>query len=241
MNDFDVLSNFYDRLMSYNGIDEWIGYVVNTIKRYLKKGQDSYYGVDIGCGTGTFTRALVSAGLKTVGVDTSLNMLNKAVEKGGEYLMQSITGLKGFTGLDFAVAINDVVNYVPHAKLTKAFESVYRSLKKGGVFLFDISSEFKFREIIANNLFSEDDEEVTYLWFNKLGKRSVNMDLTYFIKGENGLYDRLDESFTEYIYTQEEITKTLETVGFKVKAVKGHLGAKVTDKSERLNFIAIKI
>ena len=49
MNDFDVLSNFYDRLMSYNGIDEWIGYVVNTIKRHLKKGQESYYGVDIGC------------------------------------------------------------------------------------------------------------------------------------------------------------------------------------------------
>lgn len=239
MNEFDVLSAFYERLMSYNGIDEWIGYVVNTIKRYLKN-LDGSKGIDIGCGTGTFTRALNLAGLNTVGVDTSLNMLNKAVEKGGEYYMQSITALKGFSNLDFAVAINDVINYIPHAKLKKAFEKVYSSLKKGGVFLFDISSEYKFKHVIANNLFAEDDDELTYLWFNKLNKRSVNMDLTYFISDKNGLYERLDESFTEYIYTQDEIICALKEVGFTVKSVKGHLGAKVTEKCERLNFIAIK-
>ena len=240
MNEFDGLSTFYERLMSYNGIDEWKGYVVNTIKRYLKKAKD-IKGIDIGCGTGIFTRALCNAGLKTVGVDTSVSMLNEAVMQGGEYYMQSITALKGFSNLDFAVAINDIINYLPHAKLKKAFESVYRSLKKGGVFLFDISSEYKFKKVIGNNLFGEDDEDLTYIWFNKLNKRSVNMDLTYFVKKENGLYERLDESFIEYIYTKEEIILALEEVGFKIKAIKGHLGKSATDKSERLNFIAIKV
>ena len=47
MNEFDGLSTFYERLMSYNGIDEWKGYVVNTIKRYLKNAKD-IKGIDIG-------------------------------------------------------------------------------------------------------------------------------------------------------------------------------------------------
>jgi hypothetical protein len=140
---------------------------------------------------------------------------------------------------DFCTAINDCVNYIPKQKLLSAFKNIRNSLKKGGIFLFDISSERKFKEKIANTVCADDREDVTYLSFNSQEGDVVKMDVTLFVKDQTGKFERLDETHTQYIYTEEEILTLLEKSGFEIVCVEGFMGE---DKeiSDRICFLAKK-
>jgi hypothetical protein len=126
---------------------------------------------------------------------------------------------------------------VEKSKVASAFKRVYAMLEKHGVFLFDISSENKIRNIIGDNMFGEDREDISYLWFNKQTADGVVMDLTFFVKGRDGRYTRYDEQHIQYAHTEEEIISALYKVGFSRVSSEGHLGQ---SKDERINFIAIK-
>ena len=63
------------------------------------------------------------------------------------------------------------------------------------------------------------------------------MDLTFFIRGANGLYTRYEETHIQYAHTEAEIISALNEAGFKRVECEGHLGG---DKSERIQFAAYK-
>lgn len=238
-NSYSALGRWFEYLNDDCGYEKWSQYLIET----LKTCGAGVRGVDIGCGNGYFTRALIKAGYSVAGVDISPEMLTRAQElslKEGvraEFLAGDITKLKLNAKVDFAVAVNDCVNYIPKDKLKKAFARVCSCLKKGGSFIFDVSSADKLRKTIGNNLFAEDREDITYLWFNTLYDDRVEMELTFFERGKNGLYTRYDESHIQYIYEEEEIISALKEAGFAVRT-EGHLGK---DKKQRINFICKKL
>lgn len=217
----------------------WSQYLLNKIKRT----GNFFTGLDIGCGNGYFTRALNKAGYKVDGMDISESMLSRAKQlaaKEGvrcEFLLGDITKLKVCAKVDFCTAVNDCVNYVPKNRLKSAFARIYAATNAGGAFFFDISSENKIRNILGENLFGEDGDGVSYLWFNKQTEDGVQMDLTFFIRGENGLYTRYDETHIQYAHTEEEIIAALNGAGFVRVECEGHLGG---DKKERIQFAAFK-
>ena len=105
------------------------------------------------------------------------------------------------------------------------------------MFLFDVSSEKKLKNDLGNNLFADDGEDITYLWFNTLNGDKVDMDITVFTRGTDGKYDRADERQTQYIHGEQAVISALEGAGFKVET-EGHLGG---TKEKRINFICRKI
>jgi SAM-dependent methyltransferase len=241
------------REKAYTNLAEWFEYL-NDDCDYEQWSQSltaklSEYplsvGLDIGCGAGWFTRAFQKAGYRMTGMDISPEMLDKAqanaLQAGlrGEYILGDIALTKLPARFDFATAINDCVNYIPKTKLKKAFKNVYGALKKGGVFLFDISSPRKFERKIANTVSVDDREEVTYLSFNRVDGDCAVMDVTLFVRRADGAFDRLDETHTQYIYNIEEITDALTASGFALASVEGHLGEAV-DTADRLLFVARK-
>jgi ubiquinone/menaquinone biosynthesis C-methylase UbiE len=236
---YSALGSWFEYLNKDCGYLQWSQYLINSLKS-LNAG---IKGVDIGCGNGYFTRALYKAGYDVCGVDISPQMLSvakqKAVKEGVpcEFLLGDITKLKLNGKVDFAVAINDCINYVPQAKLKSAFARIYSLLNYGGAFLFDISSENKIRNIIGENLFGEDGDDISYLWFNKQTDDGVIMDLTFFVKDDDGRYTRYDEQHRQYAHSENLIVTTLQECGFYVAKTEGHLGG---DKTERINFVAIK-
>ena len=236
---YSALGETFEYLNDDCGYEQWSQYLIDKLKE-LGAGVK---GVDIGCGNGYFTRALNRAGYAVTGVDISPQMLNTAIEKSAadgfrpDYFLQDILKLKLNFKADYAVAVNDCINYVPQEKLTAAFSRVYKNLKKGGIFLFDISSEHKLRHILGDNLFAEDRDDVTCLWFTALKENRVEMDITVFTRLENGTYIRTDERQTQYIHTESKVIKLLEETGFSVRT-EGHLGG---SKDERINFICIKL
>ena len=116
---------------------------------------------------------------------------------------------------------------------------MYNALAKGGVFLFDISSERKFLEKIANTVSVDDRDDVTYMSFNKAEEDGATMEVTLFTKRADGAYERLDEIHRQYRYSKAEILTALEKTGFTILEAEGFLGED-ENQSDRLCFLAQK-
>ena len=234
------LAEWFEYLNDDCGYENWSQYLILKLKSYPLS-----CGLDIGCGGGWFTRAFTKSGYQMTGLDISPQMLdfaqNKALQEGvrGEYLLGDITAMKLPRRFDFATAINDCINYIPKNKINTAFKNISGALKKGGIFLFDISSKRKFERKIANTVSADDREDITYLSFNQVeGDRAI-MDVTLFIKRADGAFERRDETHTQYIYEEWEIITALQKNGFSLISVEGHLGED-KNTSDRLCFLAKK-
>lgn len=234
------LAKWFEYLNDDCGYEKWSQYFIKKLKEFSVQS-----GLDIGCGGGWFTRAFTKAGYQMTGLDISPEMLNVAQETAmkeglrGEYLLGDISKFHSPKKYDFATAINDCINYLPKERINSAFKCVKAALKKGGIFLFDVSSEGKFREKIANTVSVDDRDEVTYMSFNRAEKEGVSMEVTLFCRQKDGSYQRLDELHRQYIYTEEEILSALRQNGFTPLEVTGHLGEDKAN-SDRILFIAKK-
>ena len=235
------LAEWFEELNDDCDYENWSQYLICKLSKYPLQT-----GLDVGCGGGWFTRAFKRYGYETTGMDKSAQMLDfaqrKAMQTGarGEYILGDITAKKPQKRFDFITAINDCVNYIPKDKLERAFKNIYSGLKKSGVFLFDISSKRKFEKKIANTVSVDDRENVTYLSFNSVDNDKVTMDVTLFVKRQDGAFERKDERHLQYIYTEAEIVHALESSGFTLLEVEGHLGED-KEKSDRITFLAQRV
>ncbi len=234
---YEHLAKWFEYLNDDCDYENWSQYFILRLQEYPLQ-----CGLDIGCGGGWFTRAFMRAGYQMTGLDISPQMLDyaqtQAAKEGvrGEYLLGDVIKFHSPKKFDFATAINDCINYIPKDKLSSAFKRVRSALKKGGIFLFDISSVRKFCSKLANTVSVDDREEVTYLCFNRKEEDGVTMEVTLFCKEADGKYLRLDEEHRQYAYTEEEIVAALKECGFTLLEVNGHLGEdKAT--SDRIYFI----
>ena len=234
------LAEWFEYLNDDCGYENWSQYLIGKLHAYTLCD-----GLDVGCGGGWFTRAFSRAGYRMTGMDISPEMLDfasrKSLQEGvrAEYILGDISAKKPPKRFDFVTAINDCFNYIPKQSLEKALKNVAGALKKGGVFLFDISSPRKFQEKIANTVSADDRDEVTYLSFNRVEEERAIMEVTLFIRRKDGAYERRDETHIQYIYTEEEMLTALQRNGFSVCAVEGHLGEDKS-QSDRITFLAKK-
>lgn len=240
---YSTLARFYDGIINDSDYNFWLDNLADiTIKHASVKS-----GVDCACGSGLFTRKLREKGLSVYGVDISEEMLEKAIQKNNElklniqYLKGDIRKLKCFSKVGFITCINDGLNYISGSDLEKTFKSFYKNLLPSGVLIFDISSEYKFKNLLSNNVFCDNSEELSYIWFNELSgdNKQINMTLSFFEKqGEK--YARYNEEQTQFIHTDSEIISALKTAGFSDIQVLNKNGEKPSETEERLLFIAKK-
>jgi len=240
---FAAIADFYEYSMKLNcDYRQWAEYVIGVIGKYVG-GTGS--GIDAACGSGYFTRALKRAGYRVCGVDLSEEMLTAAARECGkerlsvQFRRADMTGLKSFEKVDFITVINDGMNCIPQDKFEKTLKSFNSCLKKGGLLHFDLSSEYKLKNVLGNETFCEDDDDYSYIWFNELYADRVEMDMSVFLRrGE--LYAKEECSLTEYIYSRERVENALDECGFEIKEICGQSGAPFSETGERICFTCIK-
>ena len=199
-------------------------------------------GADIACGSGEITVRLAKAGCRMTGIDLSEEMLNVARDKARregldvKWVRQDIVQLELAHKVDFITAVCDGFNYVPQNRLGAVLDRIRANLKEGGTLVFDVSSEYKLRNILADNLFCEDYDDVTYIWQNTLKRDCVDMDVDFFEKTQSGLYRRVEETHRQFIHTQEKIESLLKDK-WTWQVYDGEKFGKVSQKSKRLLFI----
>lgn len=241
MKPYDALADWFEYLNDDCGYESWSQYFIEGLRR-LNAGK---CGLELGCGSGAFARALTRAGYEMSGADLSVRMLTKAEALARAeglnipYFQADAASFSTLKRYDFLLAPNDVYNYVPKEKLPAAFRRAAKCLKEGGIFWFDVSSPRKLCEKVADTISADDRDEVTYLSFNRRTGDEIEMEVTLFVKRQDGAYDRFDERHIQYIHGEEELAAALDGAGFCLLAAEGHLGAP-KEGSDRLQFICRK-
>ncbi len=238
---YDSLAEWFEYLNDDCDYPTWSQYFIDG----LRARGAGRRGLELGCGSGAFSRALARAGYAMTGADRSEAMLRKGAElaiKEGvrvEFLRADAENLKTPKPYDFILSPNDCINYLPQRALPSAFKKICSSLVRGGIFWFDVSSSCKLRGKVANNIFADDRDEVTYLEFNRLFEDRVETDVTLFVREKDGRFSRSDEKHIRYLHEKEDLVRALFGAGFSSVDVEGHLGER-EEGSDRLNFICKK-
>jgi len=210
--------------------------------------------LDLACGTGIMTEELDRRGYDMTGIDLSLDMLCVAKDRaydGGKqdrilYLCQNMTSFELYGTVDACVCTLDGINYLTEDEdVRKTFACVHNYLIPGGLFIFDVSSKYKFENVYANNSFLYDGEADGYkyfcAWQNMYDRESemCEFSLTVFSETEKGRYMRADEIQYQRMYRTEYLKKLLSDGGFEMCAVCGGTdGRSPSDTDERIFFVA---
>ena len=210
-------SEVYDSLMDDDPYEKIADIIDSKIKNNNVKNKII---LDLACGTGTLTKILAEKGYEMIGADISYDMLQKAQEKNPDvlFLNQSMDDFELYGTVGAIVCCLDSVNYLlDNESLNKMLNLCNNYLEPDGLLIFDVNSEYKFKNVLAQNIYTYDNDEIFYVWENNFCEEEKLCDfyLTFFLK-ENDVYTRFDEVHTERMYTDNEIVKALTDNGFKI-------------------------
>ena len=230
----------YDRLMHEDiDYDRWCDYIENLF---------TFHGVspdtlcELACGTGNITCRMEKRGYKITASDISRDMLAIASEKleDAELVCSDMSKLSLPEKYDAFLCMIDGLNYVitPKAVL-ETFKNAKKHLNDGGVFIFDISSQYKLKNILGNETFIHSDYDVFYSWQNRfLEKYNLSDMLLNFFVRNGDVYERFEERHLQRGWTEKELVLMLKKAGFTEISVYDELTFDVpSPESERIIFV----
>lgn len=243
MSGYHSFSQFYDNLTFNVDYKKRADYIQSVLSLY---GHPWGLTLDLACGTGTLTLELKSRGVDIFGIDGSYDMLSIAMEKAAEqgldvlFLCQEMERLDLYGTIDTCICTLDSLNHITdQKKLQRAFDRVALFMNSGGYFVFDMNTVYKHREILGNNTFVYDTDQVFCVWQNSLKENNiVNIELDLFER-EDGVYYRQSEHFKERAYEIDEVKRMLAQAGFTVRAVYADMTTEpLKENSDRAVFVA---
>lgn len=217
MEAYTGFAQVYDMFMDNVPYEEWCAYICGCFRQ---NGISEGAVLDLGCGTGELTRLMAKKGYDMIAVDSSVDMLEIASqnrEDGILYIHQRMEELELGESVQAAYSACDSVNYILEEEdLLQAFCRVYSHLMPGGIFLFDMNTDYKYRVLLGENTFAESRDEGSFIWENYYDEESAvnEYDLTLFIPEEGELFRRYTELHYQKNYSMERVRKLLEQAGF---------------------------
>ncbi len=245
MASYEQFAQIYDWALNELPYEQWLSYIEQIFEKHQSEPK---LILDLGCGTGSMTNLMASKGYEMIGVDLSEDMLAIAREKAKDqhldviYLNQDMTELDLYGTVEAVISCGDALNYVLEEEdIMAAFKRVNLFLDPGGLFVFDMNTVYKFREVLGNKTYAENHEEYAYIWENYFyEEESINeYEVSIFIKNDQGYYEKTTETHHERGYTVEIIKNLLDKAGLRLEAVyHDNSFEEVKDTTERMYFVA---
>lgn len=241
---YNLLANKYDELVYDVDYDEIAKFYKEIIERYDIQVRDI---LELGSGTGNITEKFI--GYNIFAIDISDEMLSVARSKfqGRRNISMFNMDIRNFCfnkRFDLCIASLDVINYLHKEEdIKKVFQLTYDHLKNNSLFIFDINSKYKIEKFIGNNIFTDEVDDVVYIWQGNYDDNTKINDylLTFFIKGNDERYDRFSEIHSEKAYDEIKIKDILKEVGFdKVELYDDFSFKNINENSLRISFVAYK-
>lgn len=258
MQAYTGFANVYDTFMDNVPYDEWTNYLAGLLKEY---GVENQLVLELGCGTGSMTRRLADAGYDMIGIDYSEDMLEIARDKDMElgysfdqilYLNQDMREFELFGTVAAVVSICDSMNYITNKDdLRKVFQLVNNYLDTRGIFIFDLNTVHKYRDLLGESTIAENREDTSFIWENYYDEQEKmnQYDITIYKKTElevecednvvQSLYERLEETHYQKAYEIDEVIEVLNEAGMEFITVYDACTKNPpNESSERVYFIA---
>lgn len=256
MSGYGGFAFFYDRLTENVPYKE----IAQQIEQYVENfGGRKNILLDLACGTGTLAEEFASRGFDVIGVDSSEEMLGCALEKkfdsGNEiqYIRQDMRAIDMYGTIDVTICTLDSLNHLSSAAdVLEVFKRVSLFCEAKGLFIFDLNTLHKHRDVLGNNSFIYSYDDLYCGWQNEYDNSddSVHIYIDIFWqeenepepRSENEVYGRYFEDLTEIYISREELMEIINSCGFELLAeYDGYSTCPPTEDSERIVYVCRKI
>ena len=140
---YGALASLYDRLMAHVGYHRWQDVVEQVICRFGHSTKPSI--LEIGAGTGLLAQRLRGSGCRYVASDLSADMCSLARTRVSQVVCADGRSLpfRSSAYFDLVLFLYDGINYlIEKESWDRLFVEVHSRLAHGGLFLFDVTTEF---------------------------------------------------------------------------------------------------
>jgi SAM-dependent methyltransferase len=133
---FETTAQYYDILYADKDYAKEADFIENCINRYFPARTI----LELGCGTGSYTKIFSEKGYKVIGIDISAKMLEIARKKSkSKFLNLDMRNFFITERFDCCLALFAVLGYVTsNSDVEKVFKNVRSHLVLNGLFIFDI-------------------------------------------------------------------------------------------------------
>ena len=180
--------------------------------------------LELGCGTGSYTKILLERGYEVTAVDISEDMLKIARKKCGcEVIKGDIRDITINDKFDACIAMFAVIGYITkNSDIIKTLNNIRRHLKPDGFFIFDVWNGLAVMRLLPEQRMKEmENDKIKIVRVAIPNLRAfehvceVNYKLLILNKEDNG-FDEIDEKHIVRFYFPQEIKYYLENAGFEV-------------------------
>ncbi|MFT8917925.1 MAG: class I SAM-dependent methyltransferase [Oenococcus sp.] len=215
---YSTFADLYDSLFDLDLYQAWAAFV--------RERSTACPMIDLAGGSGRLGVLLSQAGYQVTLIDLSEQMLGLAAKHAAEndvHLDLIQTDMTADWGIpdqfplitSFADSLNYLVN---KQQFAKALTQVYRHLRSGGRFLFDVITPYQVNVHYDNFMYNNDDDpEKIFMWSSFPGdeKNSVDHDLKFFIYDERlDAFKLVREVHHEQAFPLTDYTQMLKQTGF---------------------------
>lgn len=241
---YRIIAPYYDWIMAHVDYDAWGRHLQ---KLWRKFGSEPKSILELGAGTCPFARRDVyPEGASVVYSDLSPFMLGQAhdVAAAGKRVAANALALPFKGRFQLCVMVYDAINYLmDEDDVSLCLREAWRVLDKGGLFIFDITTEENSKRHFHQAVDYGELEGCTY--FRESGydsdARVQSNDFIFFVEGRPDCWRKVKESHQQRIYALETILVLAEETGFTVEGTfEGFTFRAGREASERVHFVLRK-
>ncbi len=244
---FTSLAPHYDELMQVVPYDAWVDYVLllfSTVNHDAKKL------LDCACGTGNVSFELAKCEIEVTGVDIAPEMIRVAKEKAAHlgsktrFIEADLSTFDLGETFDSATCLYDSLNYILEpATLRAAFGRIAAHLETGGVWVFDMNSDYALQADLFTQSNLDPLKNLHYEWQATYDQATkiTSVSMRFERRNEDGGTQIFRETHRERAYTLEEIGAMLQETGWELLKTYDAYTLNLPHKaSERWFFVARK-
>ncbi len=241
---FTNVAAYYDALMAGVPYLLWTNYIDEILRRLDYAPRTV---LDVACGTGSVSEILAARGFDVTGVDIAPDMIEVAKKKAlctesdVEYHVSDAAEMDLGRQFDLAISLFDSLNYITDEdQLRRAVKRVGEHVKQGGLFIFDVNTEYA----LAHGFFNQTNlaSYPKYVWTSSYdhATRICTVKMVFEVE-DDGERRQFHETHVQKGYTLAELDGMLWDAGFEtVERFHAYKFKQPTRRSDRVFFVARK-